>query len=84
MFASSTTQAQRESQTPDPETLYPEHLRGRHAGALGAAQVLPRRQAHRCREGRPGPAGRVAPLCTTDQLAGLMGGVTRRRVNQVL
>ena len=23
------------------------------------------------------------PLCTTDQLAGLMGGVTRRRVNQV-
>ena len=24
------------------------------------------------------------PLCTTDQLAGLMGGVTRRRVNQVL
>ena len=24
------------------------------------------------------------PLCTTDQLAGLMGGVTRRRANQVL
>ena len=23
------------------------------------------------------------PLCTTDQLAGLMGGVTRRRANQV-
>ena len=24
------------------------------------------------------------PLCTTEQLAGLMGGVTRRRANQVL
>ena len=48
--------------TPDPETLYPSRLRACHAGAVGAAQVLPRRPAHRRREGRPGPACRMAPV----------------------
>ncbi len=68
---------------PDPETIYPEHLR--------AAMPEPSELLRSSLAVKLTGAGKDAldlmaawPLCTTDQLAGLMGGVTRRRVNQVL
>ena len=68
---------------PDPYTLYPCHLR--------AAMPDPSQQVKSCLAFQLGRAEKGAldllaawPLCTTDQLAGLMGGVSRRRANQVL
>ena len=68
---------------PDPYTLYPGHLR--------AAMPNPSQQIKSCFAVQLTRAEKDAldllaawPLCTTDQLAGLMGGVTRRRANQVL
>ena len=69
--------------TPDPETLYPEHLR---AAMPDPSEVLSCSPAVRLTGAEKDALYLLAawPLCTTDQLAGLMGGVTRRRVNQVL
>ncbi len=68
---------------PDPETLYPSRLR--------AAMPEPSEQMESSLAVRLTGAEKNAldllaawPLCTTDQMAGLMGGVTRRRINQVL
>ena len=68
---------------PDPDTLYPTHLR--------AAMPDPPEQVGNSLSVQLTRAEKEAldllsawPLCTTDQLAGLMGGVTRRRANQVL
>ena len=68
---------------PDPETIYPEHLR---AAMPEASELLRSSLAVRLTRGEKDALDLLAawPLCTTDQLAGLMGGVTRRRVNQVL
>ena len=68
---------------PDPDSLYPTHLR--------TAMPEPPEQVKSCLAVQLTRAEKEAldllaawPLCTTDQLAGLMGGVTRRRANQVL
>ena len=69
--------------TPDPEELYPSRMR--------ALMPKPPEQVGNSLAVRLAPTEKQAldllaawPLCTTDQLAGLMGGVTRRRANQVL
>ena len=69
--------------TPDPDELYPSRLR--------AMTPQPSEQVGSCLAVRLTRAEKQAldllaawPLCTTGQLAGLMGGVTRRRANQVL
>ena len=69
--------------TPDPETLYPEHLR---AAMPEPSELLRSSLAVRLTGAEKDALDLLAawPLCTTDQLAGLMGGVTRRRANQVL
>ena len=68
---------------PDPYSLYPTHLR--------AAMPEPPEQvkgslAVQLTRAEKDTLDLLAawPLCTTGQLAGLMGGVTRRRANQVL
>ncbi len=68
---------------PDPEELYPSGLR--------ALMPQPTEQVCNSLAVRLTRAEKQAldllaawPLCDTDQLAGLMGGVTRRRANQVL
>ena len=68
---------------PDPYSLYPTHLR--------AAMPEPSEQVKSSLAVQLTFAEKEAldllaawPLCTTGQLAGLMGGVTRRRANQVL
>ena len=68
---------------PDPETLYPDHLR---AAMPEPSELLRSSLAVRLTSAEKDALDLLAswPLCTTDQLAGLMGGVTRRRVNQVL
>ena len=67
---------------PDPETLYPDHLR---AAMPEPSELLRSSLAVRLTRVEKDALDLLAswPLCTTDQLAGLMGGVTRRRVNQV-
>ena len=69
--------------TPDPETLYPEHLR---AAMPEPSELLRSSLAVRLTRAEKDAMDLLAawPLCTTDHLAGLMGGVTRRRANQVL
>ena len=69
--------------TPDPEELYPSRLR--------ALTPQPWEQVGNSLAVRLTRAAKQAldllaawPLCDTGQLAGLMGGVTRRRANQVL
>ena len=68
---------------PDPEELYPSGLR--------AKMPQPTEQVGSSLSVRLTRAEKQAldllaawPLCNTDQLAGLMGGVTRRRANQVI
>ncbi len=68
---------------PDPEELYPSRMR--------ALMPQPSEQVGNSLAVRLTRAEKQAldllaawPLCDTDQLAGLMGGVTRRRTNQVL
>ena len=68
---------------PDPYSIYPDHLR--------AAMPDPSEQVKSSLAVQLTRAEKEAldllaawPLCSTDQLAGLMGGVTRRRANQVL
>ena len=67
----------------DPDDLYTSHLR--------ASMPEPSEQLIACLSVQLTAAEKQAldllaswPLCTKTQLAGLMGGVTRRRVNQVL
>ena len=69
--------------TPDPEALYPSH---RRATTPEPAQQLESSLAVQLTRAEKEALDLLAawPLCTTDQLAGLMGGVTRRRANQVL
>ncbi len=69
--------------TPDPDTLYPSRLRAAMPEPL---EVLSSFLAVRLTGAEKDALDLLAawPLCTTDQLAGLMGGVTRRRANQVL
>ena len=69
--------------SPDPDTLYPVHLR---AAMLEPSALLRPALAVRLTGAEKDSLDLLAawPLCTTDQLAGLVGGVTRRRVNQVL
>ena len=68
---------------PDPETLYPDHLR---AAMPEPTELLRSSLAVRLTGAEKDALDLLSawPLCTTDQMAGLMGGVTRRRVNQVL
>ncbi|MCY3691647.1 MAG: hypothetical protein OXI54_01205 [Chloroflexota bacterium] len=69
--------------SPDPDQLYPSRMR--------ALMPNPVEQVNNALSVKLTRAERQVldllaawPLCTTDQLAGLMGGVTRRRANQVL
>ena len=68
---------------PDPETLYPSHLRG---AMPEPSETLRSSLAVQLTGAEKDALDLLAawPLCTTDQLAGLMGGITRRRANQVL
>ena len=68
---------------PDPDTLYPDRLR---AAMPQPSELLRSSLAVQLTSAEKGALDLLAawPLCTTDHLAGLMGGVTRRRVNQVL
>ena len=69
--------------TPDPYSLYPTHLRS--AMPEPPEQVKSSLAVQLTRAEKEALDLLAAwPLCTTDQLAGLMGGVTRRRANQVL
>ena len=77
------TPPDRRQPEPDPYSLYPEHLRAslpdstEQVGSCLAVQLT--------RADKEALDLLAAwPLCTTEQLMGLMGGVTRRRVNQVL
>ena len=69
--------------TPDPETLYPTRLR---AAMTEPSELLGSSLAVQLTGAEKDALDLLAawPLCTTDHLAGLMGGVTRRRANQVL
>ena len=69
--------------TPDPEALYPSH---RRATMPEPAQQLESALAVQLTRAEKDALDLLAawPLCTTEQLAGLMGGVTRRRANQLL
>ncbi len=68
---------------PDPETIYPGRLR---AAMPEPSELLRSSLAVQLTGAEKNTLDLLAawPLCTTDQLAGLMGSVTRRRVNQVL
>ena len=68
---------------PDPETLYPDHLR---AAMPEPSELIGSSLAVRLTGAEKDVLDLLAawPLCTADQLTGLMGGVTRRRANQVL
>ena len=68
---------------PDPETLYPSRVR---AAMPEPSELFGSSLAVRLTGAEKNALDLLAawPLCTTDQLAGLMGGVTLRRANQVL
>ena len=68
---------------PDPETLYSSRLR---AAMPEPSDLLGSSLAVRLTGAEKDALDLLSawPLCTTDQLAGLMGGVTNRRANQVL
>ena len=69
--------------TPDPYSLYPTHLQS--AIPEPPEQVKTSLAVQLTRAEKEALDLLAAwPLCTTDQLVGLMGGVTRRRANQVL
>ena len=77
------TPSDRRQPEPDPYSLYPTHLR--------ASLPDPSEQVRSCLAVQLTRAEKEAldllaawPLCTTEQLMGLMGGVTRRRANQLL
>ena len=68
---------------PDPHSLYPSRLR---ADMPDPPEQVRNSLAVQLTRAEKEALDLLAawPLCTTDQLAGLMGGVTRRRANQVL
>ncbi len=68
---------------PDPEELYPSRLRALVPSPTEQVKIS---LAVRLTRAEKQALDLLAawPLCDTDQLAGLMGGVTRRRANQVL
>ena len=68
---------------PDPDELYPSGMR---AMMPRSSEQVSNSLAVRLTRADKQALDLLAawPLCTTDQLAGLMGGVTRRRANQVL
>ncbi len=72
-----------EKPTPDPDTLYPSH---RRATMPEPAQQFQSTLSVQLTRAEKQALDQLAawPLCTTGQLAGLMGGVSRRRANQVL
>ena len=72
-----------EKPTPDPDTLYPSHRRATMPEPAQQFQSALSVQLTRA-EKQALDLLAAWPLCTTEQLAGLMGGVTRRRANQVL
>ena len=72
-----------EKPTPDPDTLYPSHWRATMPEPAQQFQSALSVQLTRA-EKQALDLLAAWPLCTTEQLAGLMGGVTRRRANQVL
>ena len=69
--------------TPDPYSLYPEHVR---AAMPDPSEQVGNSLAVQLTHAEKDALDLLAawPLCSTDQFAGLMGGVTRRRANQVL
>ncbi len=69
--------------TPDPDALYPSRLR---AMSPDPSEQVGNSLAVKLTRAEKQTLDLLAawPLCDTDQLAGLMGGVTRRRANQVL
>ena len=69
--------------TPDPYSLYPTHLQSAMPEPPEQVQASLAVQLTRA-EKEALDLLAAWPLCTTDQLVGLMGGVTRRRANQVL
>ena len=73
----------RREPTPDPYSLYPTHLR---ASVPDPSEQVKDSLAVQLTRAEKDTLDLLAawPLCSTDQLAGLMGGVTRRRTNQVL
>ena len=73
----------RDSPKPDPEALYPSGVKAAMPGP--AEQMASALSVQLTRAEKEAPDLLAAwPLCTREQLAGLMGGVTLRRVNQVL
>ena len=75
--------SRREKPTPDPDTLYPSHRRATMPEPAQQFQSAISVQLTRA-EKQALDLLAAWPLCTTGQLAGLMGGVSRRRANQVL
>ena len=73
----------RDDPRPDPDTLYPSDVQ---AAMPEPAQQLASALATRLTRAEKDVLDLLAawPRCTREQLAGLMGGVTPRRVNQVL
>ena len=79
----SSHRSRHDNPSPDPDALYP--------SGVQAAMPEPARQLASAPATQLTRAGKDAldllgawPLCTQEQLAGLMGGVTPRRVNQML
>ena len=69
--------------TPDPDALYRLKVRGTMPKPAEQLDAAPSLQLTRA-EKQALDLLAAWPFCTPDQLAGLMGGVTRRRANQVL
>lgn len=79
----SSHQARRDDPRPDPDALYPDGVRAympEPAQQLASALAVQMTRAEKDALDLLG----AWPRCTRGQLAGLMGGVTPRRVNQVL
>ncbi len=79
----SSHRSRRDEPSPDPDTLYPDDVR---ADMPEPAQQLASSLAVQLTRAGKDVLDLLAawPRCTREQLAGLMGGVTLRRVNQVL
>ena len=76
-------QAQRDNPRPDPDAIYPDYMR---ASMPEPARQLASALAVQLTRAEKDALDLLAawPRCTREQLAGLMGGVSPRRVNQVL
>ena len=79
----SSRSSRRDNPKPDPESLYPSGIKA--AMPEPTQQLAPALSVQLTRAEKDALDLLSAwPLCTREQLAGLMGGVTLRRVNQVL